>query len=106
MIENPWVIAIVAGIISTIIGGIVLGRMGKFSSYHVGAVPLVLVSRLCLWGVVSIIFFAMLFGTIIPPGEFSFGMNGIDPIIRILLFIFAEVATFSSIVLKIDIFNG
>ncbi len=106
MFENAWFISIVSGVISTIIGGVVLHAMGRFTGPsrvdNVG----VLLLRLSIFGIFTVVIFAIIFGDeAIPPGGLSFGMPGVDPIIRGLLFIFGEILFLFEIVLGIEIFR-
>ena len=102
MLDNPWVVSIVGGISSSIIGGLILGATGRFS--YSGPGPAITFVKLILFALVSTIFAALVF-TIPPPGTFDFGTEGLDPIIRFLLFLFGEGAFFLAIFYGIDIFK-
>ncbi len=104
MLSNPWVISIVGGVIASIIGGVILGAIGRLDGGQVSPTPLVVLGRLALFSFASAVMIGVIFGPLIPAGALNIGgMEGLDPILRVLGLIFGEVGLFLGIFFGIEI---
>lgn len=101
--DNPWVVSIVGGIVSTIIGGLILSFIRGYGGFPISLFQIATLFRACMFGLVTaalvFIFLTDTFGIV----ESLSILGAFGTILRIGGFLLLEIAGFAAIILGLDI---